>query len=518
LSSSVDDIVNIVSLRLCRRTVRKAYGFPATKSPDSEATPRIRRGAASPEEQRRVGRKGTAFPHCAAAKPRLTPSLDVHYRTNLAGSFAKSPRSQLVLPALNKSILSGERVAIIRPFSALRPQADRAAQVAAVPYDVVNTEEARALASGNRWSFLHVSRPEIDLPDGTPIYSDEVYAKALANFEKLKKECPLESEETPSLYLYRLIMGRHEQMGVVACCSVDEYDQDMIRKHERTRRDKEDDRTRHMMVLRAQTGPVFLTYRAQAKIDALVAYALDGNPPLYDFIANDDIRHTIWRAPNYHPLVEAFSEVPHLYIADGHHRAASASRARAELKETGFSFIGNEEYNFFQCAMFPDNQLQILPYNRIVRDLNGLSKEDFLAGVRERFAVTDNASQSPAARGRWSMYLEGRWYGLALPDDATRPSGVVDSLDVSILQDRLLDPSLGIKDVRTDKRIDFVGGIRGTEELEKLVKEGKAAVAFSLYPTTIEDLLRVSDAGEIMPPKSTWFEPKLRDGLLIHQI
>lgn len=409
-------------------------------------------------------------------------------------------------------------MAIIRPFNALRPQAERAAQVAAVPYDVVNTDEARALVSGNPWSFLHVSRPEIDLPDGTPIYSDEVYAKAVDNFERLTSDCPLVPEETPSLYLYRLIMGNHEQIGVVACCSVDEYDGDIIRKHERTRRDKEDDRTRHIMVLRAQTGPVFLTYRTQALIDSLIADALKGNPPLYDFVANDDIRHTIWRVPTYDPLVEAFSEVPYLYIADGHHRAASASRARAELKESGFSFTGSEEYNFFQCVLFPDNQLQILPYNRIVRELNGLSPQDFLARVRESFALSDSASPSPSERGRWSMYLDGRWFGLALPDDATRPAGVVDSLDVSILQDRLLDPILGIKDIRTDKRIDFVGGIRGTEELEKLVNDGKAAVAFSLYPTTIEDLLRVSDAGEIMPPKSTWFEPKLRDGLLSHQI
>ena len=409
-------------------------------------------------------------------------------------------------------------MATIRPFNALRPQGDGAAQVAAVPYDVVNTEEARALAAGNPWSFLHVSRSEIDLPDGTPIYSDKVYAKALANFEHLIKECPLEDEETPSLYLYRLIMGDHEQIGVVACCSVDEYDRDIIRKHERTRRDKEDDRTRHIMVLRAQTGPVFLTYRGEVRIDSLVADALTRNPPLYDFVANDDIRHTIWRVPNYQPLVEAFAEVPYLYIADGHHRAASAGRARAELKEHGFGFIGNEEYNFFLCVIFPDNQLQILPYNRIVRDLNSMSREAFLARVRESFALTESASSSPKQRGEWNMYLDGRWHGLALPNDAVRPEGVVDSLGVSILQDRLLAPILGIKDVRTDKRIDFVGGIRGTGELEKLVKEGKAAVAFSLYPTTIDDLLRVSDAGEIMPPKSTWFEPKLRDGLLIHQI
>ena len=409
-------------------------------------------------------------------------------------------------------------MATIRPFSALRPAAEHAAEVAAVPYDVVNTEEARELASGNPLSFLHVSRPEIDLPDGAPIYSDEVYAKAADNFEKLKKECPLQSEETLSLYLYRLIMGEQQQIGVVACCSIDEYDQDIIRKHERTRRDKEDDRTRHILVLRAQTGPVFLTYRAQERIDALVADALQNNPPLYDFVANDDIRHTIWRVPNYEPLAAAFGEVRYLYIADGHHRAASASRARAELKETGFSFIGNEEYNFFQCVLFPDNQLQILPYNRVVKDLNGMSMEDFLARVRESFDVARDASPSPKARGNWSMYLDGKWYGLTLRADVPRSSGVVESLDVSVLQDRLLAPILGIKDVRTDKRVDFVGGIRGTEELERLVNEGKAAVAFSMFATTIDDLLKVSDAGEIMPPKSTWFEPKLRDGLLSHEI
>ena len=409
-------------------------------------------------------------------------------------------------------------MAIIRPFNALRPAADHAAEVAAVPYDVVNTEEARALASGNPFSFLHVSRPEVDLPDGTPIYSDEVYAKAADNFAKLKRECPLQSEETPSLYLYRLIMGEHEQIGVVTCCSVDEYDQGIIRKHERTRRDKEDDRTRHILVLRAQTGPVFLTYRAQEKIDSLVAEALQNNPPLYDFVANDDIRHTIWRVPTYDPLVTAFAGVPYLYIADGHHRAASASRACADLKESGFGFIGNEEYSVFQCVLFPDNQLRILPYNRIVRDLNGMSQVEFLARVKESFVISQSASSSPETRGQWSMYLDSQWYGLSLRDTAEKPAGVVESLDVSILQDRLLDPILGIKDVRADKRIDFVGGIRGTAELEKLVNEGNAAVAFSLYATTIDDLLKVSDAGEIMPPKSTWFEPKLRDGLLSHEI
>jgi len=407
-------------------------------------------------------------------------------------------------------------VSVIRPFTALRPPEVRAAEVASVPYDVVNTEEARALAAGNALSFLHVSRPEIDLPEGTELYSDVVYGKAVENFQALIKNCPLVHEDEPSIYFYRLVMGEHEQIGIVACCAVDEYDSNQIRKHERTRRDKEDDRTRHMLVLRAQTGPVFLTYRAQANIDRMVWEFINDHPPLYDFVASDGIRHTIWRTPEPDPFVAAFREVPNLYIADGHHRAASASRARAELKEHGFSFIGTEEFNFFLAVMFPDNQLQILPYNRVVRDLNGLSREEFLAQVGQSFEISRDGTPAPQARGTWSMYLGGNWYGLSLPADTAKHRGIVESLDVSVLQDRLLDPILGVKDIRTDKRVDFVGGIRGPEELESLVNQGRAAVAFSLYPTTIDDLLSVSDAGEIMPPKSTWFEPKLRDGLLIH--
>jgi uncharacterized protein (DUF1015 family) len=408
-------------------------------------------------------------------------------------------------------------VAVIRPFQGLRPVPDRAKEVASVPYDVVNTDEARALAAGNPLSFLHVSRAEIDLPEDTDIHSDAVYRRAAANFEQLKTSCPLVTEPIPSLYLYRLIMGEQEQIGVVACCSIDEYDHDLIRKHERTRRDKEDDRTRHMMLLKAQTGPVFLTYRANREIDSMVMETTLMNA-LYDFTADDGIQHTIWHVPDAVRYVHAFRDVPFLYIADGHHRAASASRARAELKEQSFAYTGDEEYNSFLAVIFPDDQLQILPYNRVVRDLNGMSKDDFLAAIKNHFEVSENAKPQPAARGHWSMYLYGRWYGLSLKDGSGKPEGIVNSLDVSVLQDRLLDPILGIKDVRTDKRIDFVGGLRGTPELERLVNEGKAAVAFSLHPTTIEDLLRVSDAGEIMPPKSTWFEPKLRDGLLIHTI
>jgi len=408
-------------------------------------------------------------------------------------------------------------VAVIRPFRALRPRAERAQAVASVPYDVVNTEEARALAAGKPLSFLHVSRPEIDLPPGIDIHSDPVYRKAVENFEKLIAEAPLEKEAEPSLYLYRLIMGQHEQIGVVAVCSIDEYDNNTIRKHERTRRDKEDDRTRHMIMLRAQTGPVFLTYRSRADIDAQVNAAIAGGP-LFDLTAEDGIRHTIWRLTDTDGLVNSFAAVPLLYIADGHHRAAMASRARAELREQSFTHTGKEDYNYFLTVIFPDSQVQILPYNRVVRDLNGLSKEEFLDALKRHFSVTENASPAPAQRGEWRMYLDGQWYGLQLAPDATLPAGTVSALDVSVLQDRLLDPILGIKDVRTDKRIDFIGGLRGTQELERLVNEGKAAVAFSLYPTTVAELLLVSDANEIMPPKSTWFEPKLRDGLLIHSI
>jgi uncharacterized protein (DUF1015 family) len=408
-------------------------------------------------------------------------------------------------------------VAVIYPFSALRPPKERAADVASVPYDVVNTDEARALAESNPLSFLHVSRPEIDLPDGTDLHSDAVYAKAAENFERLKSECPLETDETPGIYLYRLIMGEHEQIGVVACCSVDEYDKDLIRKHERTRRDKEDDRTRHMLTLGAQTGPVFLTYRPSRNIDTMVMETTMADA-IYDFTAPDGVEHTIWRVPDALRFLSEFRDVSFLYIADGHHRAASASRARAELRDKNPEHTGDEEYNRFLAVLFPADQLQILPYNRVVRDLNGLSPEDFLKAVDQKFDITDGGRPTPEAPGQSSMYLGGRWYGLTLKGGVPQTDDPTASLDVSLLQENLLDPILGIKDVRTDKRIDFVGGIRGTKELERLVDEGKAAVAFSLYPTTVEDLIRVSDAGSIMPPKSTWFEPKLRDGLLIHTI
>lgn len=412
-------------------------------------------------------------------------------------------------------------MAAIYPFRALRPPRDKVQEVAAVPYDVVNSEEAAALASGKPHSFLHVSRPEIDLPPGADLYADETYQKAAENFRRLVASCPLEEESEPSLYLYRLRMGDHVQTGVAACASVDEYDDDRIRKHEKTRPDKENDRTRHLLELGAQTGPVFLTYPADRRIDALVEGECQ-NEPLYDFEAGDGIRHTVWRAQSPEQLARCFAEVPHLYIADGHHRAASASRARAALRDRNPGHTGDEEYNRFLAVIFPADQMQILPYNRVVKDLNGRTVEDFLAAVGERFDVNEDANpRGPGKRGHFHMYLGGgRWYGLTPTGSsvAAVAGDPVASLDVSVLQDNLLDPLLGIKDVRTDKRIDFVGGIRGTEELVRLVDDGRAAVAFALYPTSVEDLIAVSDAGRLMPPKSTWFEPKLRDGILIHTV
>ena len=409
-------------------------------------------------------------------------------------------------------------MATIRAFRALRPPTEKAALVSAVPYDVVSTQEARVLAEGNPLSFLHVSRPEMDLPDGTDIYSDAVYGRAAENFDKLKAEAPLFIEEAPSIYVYRLCMGTHTQTGLAACCSIDEYDSNIVRKHERTRKDKEDDRTRHMLSLRAQTGPVFLTYRGRDEINDLVIRAQQ-EEPLCDFTAPDGVAHTIWRAgeTDRDLVIEAFRSVPVVYIADGHHRAASASRARAELR-TNPDHDGDEEYNFFLTVLFPSDQLQILPYNRVVKDLNGMSESQLLAALSRKFDIAEATSPSPAQKSEIAMYLGGRWHSLKLPTGTTNPIDPISSLDVSVLQERVLEPLLGITDVRTDKRIDFVGGIRGTAALEERVNDGHAAVAFSLYPVTVDDLMSIADANEIMPPKSTWFEPKLRDGLLSHLI
>ena len=409
-------------------------------------------------------------------------------------------------------------MASIHPFRALRPAPDKSAVVSSVPYDVVTTNEARALAAGNPLSFLHVTRAEIDLPPGTDPYSPTVYEKAKANFASLRERAPLVLDETPSLYFYRLEMGAHAQTGIAGCFSVDEYESDVIKKHERTRRDKEDDRTRHMVELRAQTGVVFLAYRADRAIDALARQVTAGEP-LYDFTAPDGVRHTIWRTGLDHTrgLVNAFHTIPALYIADGHHRAASAARAREELVNRTGSTSDEAGADTFIAVAFPDNQVQILPYNRTIKDLGGRSARQFLGALRAQFRVTDGAP-TPERQGEVSMYLDGRWYAIDLTSVAPEDNSRGSSLDVSRLQRGVLEALLNIGDVRTDKRIDFVGGARGSDALMRAVDSGEAAVAFSMYPVTIDDLMAIADDGGIMPPKSTWFEPKLRDGLLVHLI
>jgi uncharacterized protein (DUF1015 family) len=405
-------------------------------------------------------------------------------------------------------------MALIAPFRALRPTPASAARVAAVPYDVVSVQEAHALASGNSLSFLHISRAEIDLPAQSDPYSDAVYRKAVENFETLKRQAPLVVEDSPSLYVYRLKMGKHVQTGVAGTFSIDEYERGVIKKHEHTRPDKEDDRTRHMIELRAQTGPVFLTYRASSTVDRIVDDVMHGSA-LFDFAAPDGVQHTIWRADDaeVRDLVAAFDAIPSLYIADGHHRAASAARARQQLRATGGRHCESET---MLAVAFPDTQTQVLPYNRVVKDLGKHSPASLLADLREQFDVKEGPA-APSRKGQVAMFLDGRWHTIDL-GEAPRELRAADRLDVSRLQEKVLTPLLDIGDVRSDKRIDFVGGARGTGELEQLVRSGKYAVAFSLYPVSVDDLMQVCDAGGIMPPKSTWFEPKLRDGLLSHLI
>ncbi len=388
-----------------------------------------------------------------------------------------------------------------------------------MPYDVVNTDEARALAAGNPLSFLRVSRAELELPPGTDPYSDEVYDRAAANFDKLKSSS-LVVEADPSAYFYRLRVGDHEQTGVGGCYTLDEYDRGVIKKHERTRRDKEDDRTRHMVALGAQTGPVFLTYRASGDVGSITRRVTAGEP-LCDFRAPDGVQHTVWQVAgaDRDGLVAAFSRIPALYIADGHHRAASAARTRDGFRERGVtrpSLGDSADYTTFLGVAFPHDEVRVLPYNRIVYSLGPLTPDAFIQAVRDRFDVSAGPA-APERRGDISMYSGGAWHTLRLRSSAPDQDAIA-SLDVSVLQDQLLSPVLGIADVTTDKRIDFVGGARGSAELESLVRSGKAVLAFSMYPVSVADLMTVCDAGAIMPPKSTWFEPKLRDGLLIHVI
>ena len=401
----------------------------------------------------------------------------------------------------------------IKAFKGLRPAPEIVAEVACVPYDVVNRDEAAALAAGQPRSLIRVDRAEIDLPPQTDPYSDAVYAKARENFLALQSSGALVRESGPCIFLYQQRMGAHVQTGLAAVCHIGDYERGIIKKHEKTRRDKEDDRTRLIGTLSADTGPVFLTYRDHAGIDALVSEA-QKSAALYDFTAPDGIRHTVWRVACGEAFVRAFAGVPVAYVADGHHRTASACRVGRERREANPNHTGDEEYNWFLAVLFPASQLQILPYNRAVVDLNGHEKSAFLEKVGASFSIKSGGSATPAQPGDIRMYLDGEWYDLAWKPAAD--ADPISQLDVTGLQDRLLAPILGIDDPRTSKRIEFIGGIRGPRELVKLVDSRKAVVAFSMYPTTVAQLMAIADAGQIMPPKSTWFEPKLRSGLFIH--
>lgn len=405
----------------------------------------------------------------------------------------------------------------IRSFQGLVPAPQYAAAVAAVPYDVVNRDEAFALAKDNPLSLLHVDRAEIDLhPDIDP-YSAAVYEKARENFLKLQAQRVLVRESGPCMYAYRQTMGAHQQTGLVAVCHVEDYERDIIKKHEKTRPDKEDDRTRLVDALSANTGPIFLTYRSHAGITALIRSHQQKTAPIYDLTAADGVRHEVWRLPlgKCVSIASIFeSDVPCAYVADGHHRAASAFRVGKMRQEKNPAHTGNEDYNWFLSVLFPGNELQILPYNRTVKDLNCLSREEFLAKTGSIFKMQPADLKQPLHPGQCCMYLKGQWH--LLEWRSAMDASPIDQLDVTILQDRLLKPVLAIDDPRTSKRIDFIGGVRGTAELERLVDSREFSAAFSMHPVTIEQLMAISDAGQIMPPKSTWFEPKLRSGLFIH--
>ncbi len=414
-------------------------------------------------------------------------------------------------------------MATVRPFRGLRPKKEIAARMAAPPYDVLSTEEAREMAQDNPYSFLHVNKPEIDLPEGTDPYDERVYEKGAENLRRFISQGLLIQDDRPCFYVYKQVMGDHEQIGLVACASVEEYEKDIIKKHELTRPDKEDDRVKHIWHQKAQVGPVFLTYRAEATIDQLIQQVIAA-PPEYDFTDEKGVRHTLWVAddPDWIARVQAaFHKIPCLYVADGHHRSAAAMRVKQRRQAENPHHTGEEEYNFFLTVIFPHNQMQILDYNRVVRDLNGLDEAAFVEKVREKFSLAEMPSgerYKPEKPHTFGMYLSGRWYRLETLPGVFDEADPVQRLDVSILQENLLAPILGITDPRKDKRIDFVGGIRGLEELERRVNSGEWAVAFALYPTSIEDLMAIADAGKIMPPKSTWFEPKLRSGLVVHLI
>ncbi len=393
---------------------------------------------------------------------------------------------------------------------------EKAKQVACVPYDVVYESEVREYISANPLSFLRVTRSEAEFPAGSEAGSKEIFEKAKQNLTEFIEKEHLVRDNEPAIYVYRLAIGDHTQTGVVACCSIDEYETGHIKKHEKTRPDKVQDRTEHMLTLNAQTGLIFLAFRNTVRLHRLFEEIVQTRPT-YSFHCKEGAAHTVWRDTDYPKWVEAFEEVPSLYIADGHHRAESSANVRRILRESNPDHKGDENYNFVVVGMYPAEDLRILAYNRVVKDLNGLSEEEFLARVSENFVITETDDPEPHSHGHFCVYLNGKWRKLRFAVDYIREPDPIERLDVSILQQYILEPVLGIGDPRTDPRIGFVGGARGTSELKRSVDDGEAAVAFSLFPTTMQDLLDVSDAGEIMPPKSTWFDPKLKDGLLVYE-
>ncbi|MBQ7116225.1 MAG: DUF1015 domain-containing protein [Clostridia bacterium] len=413
-------------------------------------------------------------------------------------------------------------MAVFRPFKALRPVPEYADKVAALPYDVMNSKEAAEMVVGNPYSFLHVDKAEIDLPESTDLYSPEVYAKAKENLEKLEKDGICAMDESPCFYVYRQIMNDREQTGLVGCAWVDDYIENRIKKHELTRADKEADRIRHVDTCDANTGPIFLCYRDNEKVNAIIEEQKK-NAPVYDFITDDGIGNTVWVIENPEickELSELLGQVGDFYIADGHHRCASAVNVAKMRREQNPDFDGTEEFNFFLAVLFPANTLEIMDYNRVVKDLNGNTEEEFIEKIAEKFEVelaSCDGAYYPEEKHTFGMYLGEKWYKLTAKDGTFDENNPVDQLDVSILQKNLLTPILAIGDPRTDKRIDFIGGIRGLKELEKRCKEDMT-VAFSMYPTTLYDLMSIADANMIMPPKSTWFEPKLLSGLFIHKL
>jgi len=410
-------------------------------------------------------------------------------------------------------------MSIIRPFRGYRPRAEIVAQVAAPPYDVLSSQEAREIVAGNPLSFLRVTKAEVDLDSSVDIYSQPVYLKAKENLHKFIAEGYLIRDETPCFYIYQQQMGEHVQYGVMAGVSVDEYQNGQIKKHEYTRLEKENDRAHHINTIGANAGPVFLTYRASSRVDAIVDHVRE-EKAVYDFFEDDGVRHTFWvvdEESSIKGLKKAFAGIECLYIADGHHRSAAASRVREIRKTANPHHTGYEEYNYYLGVIFPHDQMKILDYNRVVKDLNGFTEGEFIAQIAERFDLAEAADPKPEAKNSFGMYLGGKWYRLFAREGTYPKDDPVESLDVSILQSNLLDPLLGIKDERTDARIDFVGGIRGTKELER--RCGKdCVVAFTMHPTSIGELMKIADAGKVMPPKSTWFEPKLRSGVVVRML